>query len=108
MYGGKSSTRSPGKKNYTLDGETPIIRFGSQEVVPYLVQWEKRKGMVAKRLDMFLISKGLIDNPWFFKSQCGDTNISNHMPIVLEVTKSNPRSPSPYEFQQRMAKGGGL
>jgi hypothetical protein len=58
------------------------------------------KDMVAKTLYRFLIYEDLIDIPFFFKSHVELGEISDHMPIVLEVTKFGTRSPTPMKFKK--------
>jgi hypothetical protein len=58
--------------------------------------WNGRKGdfLVAKRLDRFLISEYLLENPWIFKSKLVVGGMFDHMPILLKIDKRGSNPPS--------------
>jgi hypothetical protein len=75
-----------------------LIELEPQKLTQTLRSGRKGNELVAKRLEIFLISKGMIDYQWKFKSLVVLGGISDHIPIVLEIDKKNPHSPSPTKF----------
>lgn len=55
---------------------------------------------VAKRLDPFLITDTLLENPLHLKQWVGYGGISNHCPIFLEIRKGSNKPPSPFKFNR--------
>jgi hypothetical protein len=64
----------------------------------------KGKDLVSKRLEIFFILEGLIENPFSFKYHREIGEIFDCMPIILEVTKSGPWSSCPMKFNHEWIK----
>jgi len=47
----------------------------------------KGVGLVAKQIDLFMISKGLIENQWEIYSRVEIGGLSDHLSIVLDLSK---------------------
>jgi hypothetical protein len=89
------------EENHLIDLEPPKL---SQT-------WRNgRKGeyLVAKRLDRFLISEDLLENPWTFKSWVVVGGMFDHMSHSVEYRKKRVQASFPNEIQSSLASRGGL
>jgi hypothetical protein len=59
---------------------------------------------VAKRLDKFLIEDKKLGNIWIIKSSVLVGGVSDHMHILLNISKSGFKPPSPLNFNQNWLK----
>eukprot|EP00253_Pinus_taeda_P033133 PITA_33133 len=63
--------------------------------------WRNRRtgeDRIAKRLDRFLLSEGLILKVPIFKQWVEEIGNSDHFPIFLDISFSPPKPPSPFKF----------
>ena len=63
--------------------------------------WRNRRigeDRIAKRLDRFLISEGLLSKIPIFKQWVEESGNSDHFPIFLDISFPPPKPPSPFKF----------
>lgn len=63
--------------------------------------WRNRRtgeDRIAKILDRFLLSKGLISKAPIFKQWVEEIGNSDHFPIFLDISCPPPKPPSPFKF----------
>jgi hypothetical protein len=59
---------------------------------------------IAKRLDRFLISSSLVEEPLLFRQWTGSGGESDHFPIFLELAGASRKPTSPFKFNSAWLK----
>jgi len=80
-----------------------FARSGLADIAPDRLNgtWRNRRtgeNRVAKRLERFLLDERLIDTLHFARQWVESGGISDHSPIMIEISGGTPKPPSPFKF----------
>ena len=75
---------------------------------PYMPTWSNnriRVDVVAKRLDLFLVSKSLVEGPGRYRMRVDKVPMFDHFPIMMQLDPSKEKVFYPFKFKHSCEQG---